>query len=70
MGADALQFIEPVAGWAFFVLLFIFGVHALLLSYHWFTYGTDRQTSTAALATYLIGGALLFGVMAITLTMM
>lgn len=44
----------------FFVLLFFFSVYGLFLAYHWFTFGTNRQTSTMALAVYLLGGAVLF----------
>lgn len=44
----------------FFVLLFIFTLHAFFVGYHWFTFGTSRHISTIALATYLCGGAILF----------
>jgi hypothetical protein len=44
----------------FYVLLFFFSVYGVFLAYHWFTFGTSRNTSTIALATYLLGGAVLF----------
>jgi hypothetical protein len=44
----------------YYVLLFVFVVHALMLGYHWFEFGQSRRTSTIALAVYLSGGALLF----------
>ncbi len=51
----------------FFILLFIFSVHALFLGYHWFAYGTDKKISMLALALYLGGGAILFLVLAASL---
>lgn len=53
----------------FYVLLFIFSVHALFLGYHWFAFGTDKQTSMIALAVYLGGGAIFFLVFATSLFM-
>ncbi len=44
----------------FFVLLLFFTIHGCFLAYHWFKYGTSREMSLAALATYLVGGAILF----------
>jgi hypothetical protein len=44
----------------FFILLLFFIIHGTFLSYHWFTYGTSKNISLAALATYLAGGAVLF----------
>lgn len=45
---------------SFFFLLCIFTIYTLFLGYHWFTYGTDKKISMAALLMYLGGGALLF----------
>lgn len=53
----------------FFVLLLIFSVHTLILGYHWFSYGTKYETAVTALAVYLLGGAIIFGSLAITLTL-
>jgi hypothetical protein len=64
--ASALRF---VLQGAFYVMLFIFMVHALVLGYHWFTYGTSRHISLIALASYLSGGAVLFMTIAISLTL-
>ncbi len=52
--------ITRVAQVMFYILLFFFSVYALFLGYHWFTFGTSKQTSTIALAIYLLGGAVLF----------
>ncbi len=44
----------------FYCILFFFAVYGLFLGYHWFSFGTSRNTSTIALAVYLLGGAVLF----------
>ena len=44
----------------FFVLLFIYSLYGVFLAYHWFTFGTSKQTSRLALVVYLSGGAVLF----------
>jgi hypothetical protein len=51
----------------FYILLFIFTLHALFLAYHWFTYGDNKHISLVALAVYLSGGAVLFLTLALTL---
>lgn len=51
----------------FFILLFFFSVYGLFLAYHWFSFGTSKHTSVIALATYLLGGAVLFLTLAATL---
>ena len=43
----------------FFILLLVFTLHAVVLGYHWFTYGASRKTSMISLCTYLSGGAVL-----------
>ncbi len=43
----------------YFVLLLFFTIHAVILSYHWFTYGSSKHISMTALCIYLSGGALL-----------
>ncbi len=53
----------------FFVLLFVFSLHALFLGYHWFTFGTSRHVSSIALALYLGGGAILFLTLSISLNL-
>lgn len=68
MDFDVLQYISPVAQIAFFALLFVFLIHTLLLSYHWFQYGTTKKTALTALCIYLAGGALLFGALAVSLS--
>ena len=47
----------------FYILVLVFVIHAIALSYHWTNYGNSKTTSLAALATYLMGAAVLFGVM-------
>ncbi len=44
----------------FFVLLGLFSIYGIFLAYHWFAFGTSKNTSTIALAVYLLGGAVLF----------
>ncbi len=44
----------------FYILMLIFAIYGLFLGYHWFTFGTSRNTSMIALAVYLGGGAILF----------
>lgn len=51
----------------FYVLLFVFTIHAIFLTFHWFSYGSDKRTSLIALAIYLIGGAILFLTLSIAL---
>ena len=70
MSLDLLTLFQPIAYWTFLALLFIFGVHTLVLSYHWFNYGTEREISIAALAIYLLGGAVIFGGMAVVITLL
>lgn len=54
----------------FYVLMFFFAVYGLFISYHWFTFGTSRNTSTIALAIYLSGGAVLFLTLASTIRLL
>ena len=54
----------------FYVLLLVFTIHALIVSYHWFTYGDSKKISTTALTLYLIGGILLFSTFGIALTIL
>lgn len=53
---------------AFFVVLLIFILHVATLAYHWFTYGENKKLSTTALAIYLVGGAVLFLILSISIT--
>ncbi len=43
----------------FYVLAVAFSIHALVLGYHWITYGEERKVAITALALYLSGGAIL-----------
>lgn len=44
----------------FYLLLLAFTLHTLVLTYHWFTYGKNRNVAMLALAIYLLGGAASF----------
>lgn len=54
----------------FFLLIIIFALHALFLTYHWFTYGDNIKLSMTALAIYLGGGAALFLTFSLTLALL
>ena len=56
IGAYLPTFIQGM----FLVLLFIYSLYGVFLAYHWFTFGTSKQTSRLALVVYLSGGAVLF----------
>lgn len=43
----------------FFMMLFAFTLHAWMLGYHWFTYGSEVRTSRLSLVVYITGGAIL-----------
>gem|GEM_PF-1577379 len=45
------------------VLLVLFLLHTLVLSYHWFNYGTKRRTGAIALIVYILGGIVLFSML-------
>jgi len=64
MGINILNFTGLIAQGIFFLLLSIFIIHTLVLSYHWFAYGTKRTIAFTALSLYLGGGVILFGVLA------
>ncbi|MCA9363944.1 hypothetical protein KC727_01885 [Candidatus Kaiserbacteria bacterium] len=57
---DSAHLLSLGAGGIYYVLLLVFVIHVLILAYHWFSYGTSKTTSLTALATYLLGGAVLF----------
>lgn len=44
----------------FYILLLTFTVIGTFLAYHWYAYGASRNVASIALATYLLGGAVLF----------
>ena len=54
---NVLNLIPSLAGILFYVVLLAFTIHAMILGYHWFTYGVDRKRSLSALGFYLIGVA-------------
>ena len=61
MGIEFTSFDLPaIMQGLFFILMFFYAVYGLFLGYHWFTFGTSKNTSTIALAVYLGGGAILF----------
>ena len=59
MTVDIQEIIRTGVEGSFYVLLLFFSIHALILAYHWFTYGSSTRISTLALAIYLTGGAVL-----------
>ena len=60
MGSPVDISVMPLLELVIYILLFVFIVHALVLAYHWFSYGTNRNTATTALTLYLGGGAVFF----------
>lgn len=54
----------------FYVITLVFLFHSVVLGFHWFAYSTNKRTPMVALATYLIGSAVCFMVMAGTLSLM
>ncbi len=54
----------------FYVLVIAFSVHAIVLGFHWLSYGEKRSVAVTALATYLTGGALLLITISSTLFFM
>jgi hypothetical protein len=56
--------LEMVMRGTFYILLAIFTIYTLFLTFHWFTYGTDGRVSMFALSTYLVGAAAAFLTMA------
>ena len=54
----------------FFILLLAYTVHGVFLAYHWFTYGSSKNFPLIALTAYLVGGAILFLTLAISLQLL
>lgn len=69
MGPALGSFLEIGSLGLFYVLLLAFAIHALFVSYHWFSYGSSRSISLIALALYLGGGAMLLLTMSIALSL-
>lgn len=44
----------------FYLLLLAYTINGAFLAYHWYAYGASRNVASIALATYLLGGAVLF----------
>lgn len=42
------------------ILVVVFIIHTIILSYHWYTYGDQKSISTTALIVYVAGGVILF----------
>ncbi len=51
----------------FYGLLLAFTLYGIFLAYHWYTFGTSKNTSTMALVIYLLGGAVLFLTLSISI---
>lgn len=54
----------------FFLTALVFVIFSIVLSYHWFTYGSSKHLSMLSLAVYLAGSAPFFLIMSLALTMM
>jgi len=66
IAAAAENFMSLGLELVFYVALLFFTMYTLVLAYHWFSYGTSKSISMLSLAVYLLGGAPLFIIMAIT----
>lgn len=56
--------------WLFLLIAVVFAIHALVIIYHWFTYGTERAVPLVATAIYLgVGGLLLITMLTIVITL-
>ncbi|MFT5849423.1 MAG: hypothetical protein ACI9H6_000231 [Patiriisocius sp.] len=53
---------------SFFILMLIYVGFSLSIAYHWFSYGSSKTKTMLALCVYLAVSAILFIIMAITLT--
>ncbi len=51
----------------FYILLLLFTIQTVFLTYHWFTFGSSKTISLTALAIYLGGGAILFLTLSVAL---
>ena len=69
MGPSLSSFLEVGSLGFFYLMLLAFAIHAIFVSYHWFSYGSSRSVSLIALAFYLGGGAMLLLTMSIALSL-
>ncbi len=68
MGTQIADILHTGVQGGYYVLLLIFTIQAVILSYHWFTWGSSKTISLTALAVYLCGGAILLLTLSVTLT--
>lgn len=61
INVDILLTVVFVASCLFFI------IHATIVSYHWYTYGSERAISLLSIMIYLGVGIFLLGAMGITL---
>ena len=54
---------------SFYIAAFLFVIHALIVGYHWLTFGTSRSLSTTAVAVYVGAGSLILLVIATTISL-
>lgn len=52
----------------YYVALLFFTIHAVVLAYHWLSFGANRGQSLLGIAIYLVGGAVLFLSLSLSLT--
>lgn len=53
----------------FYIATFLFILHALIVGYHWLTFGTNRGLSTTAVAIYVAVGSLILLTIATTISL-
>jgi len=51
----------------FYVALLVFVIHAVVVAYHWISYGADRKRSWLGIGIHLTAGSILLLIMAMTL---
>lgn len=69
---SVLPFIETITvtsmlWWVFFAITIAFLIHAVVVAYHWYTFGSERSVSILSTIIYIGVGAGLLLLMAITL---
>lgn len=58
---------ESLLGWVFLALTGIFVLHAIVVIYHWYTFGSERRISTLSSIIYVSVGVCILAAMGIVL---
>jgi hypothetical protein len=53
---------------SFFIALLLFTIHAIVITYHWLSYGAKRSQSLLSIGIYLCGGMFLLLLLSINLS--